>query len=153
MNQINQHFPKYNWISETYENRVIENSNYLLSIRYHVESILASPKVNVKHKTFNLKNGQLLTKNDVFVGNSDNELKKLLDSKLKTKASKLKIKSADLSKISTAMLQNYYITSYGVVFFYDSQVANKQAAIEICLPFKEIKNIVKADFLKEFGLK
>lgn len=153
LNQINQHFPKYNWISETYENRVIENSNYLLSIRYHVESILASPKVNVKHKTFNLKNGQLLTKNDVFVGNSDNELKKLLDSKLKTKASKLKIKPADLSKISTAMLQNYYITSYGVVFFYDSQVANKQAAIEICLPFKEIKNIVKADFLKEFGLK
>jgi hypothetical protein len=153
LNQINQYFPKYNWISETYENRVIENSNYLLSIRYHVESILASPKVNVKHKTFNLKNGQLLTKNDIFIANPDNELKKLLDSKLKVRATKLKIKPADVSKITTAMLQNYYVTSFGIVFFYDNQALNKQAAIEVCLPFKEMKNIVKAEFLKEFGLK
>jgi hypothetical protein len=151
INQVNKYYPKYNWISETYEHRIIENSNYLLSVRYQVENILAMPKISIKHKTFNLKNGNVIGKNDVFNPNQEAELKKIVENKLKAKLSKLRLKPAELNNMATAMLQNYYLSAYGIVFFYDMQAT--KTAIEVSAPFKELKGIVKADFLKEFGLK
>ncbi len=153
INQINKHFPKYNWISETYENRIIENSNYLLSLRYQVENIMAKPQITTRHKTFNLKNGQLLTKNDIFVANKDAELKKLVETKLKAKTAKLKLKPVDLSKMAAVCLQNYYVTSYGMVFCSDQSNDKLQPTVELSVSFKELKNVVKPEFLKEFGLK
>jgi hypothetical protein len=153
LNQINKYFPKYNWISETYENRIIENSNYLLSIRYHIENILATPKTSIKHKTFNLKNGQEIKLTNLFSGNYTTELKKIIEAKLKLKATKLKLTNNEITGISNKMLQNFYVTSYGVVFFYDRNTDNKQGSLEISLPYRELKTILKTDFVNEFGLK
>jgi hypothetical protein len=153
INHVNKYFPKYNWISETYENKIIENSNYLLSIRYHIENILASPKVSIKHKSFNLKNGKEIMLTDLFSNNYATELKKIIDNKLKAKVAKSKLTTTDLAAITAKMLQNYYVTSYAVVFFYDKNADKQQSSIEISVPYKELKNILKPEFVKEFGLK
>ncbi len=153
INHVNKYFPKYNWISETYENKIIENSNYLLSIRYHIENILASPKVSIKHKSFNLKNGKEIMPTDLFANNYITELKKIIDNKLKAKVAKSKLTNTDLAAITIKMLQNYYVTSYAVVFFYDKNADKQQSSIEISVPYKELKNILKPEFVKEFGLK
>jgi hypothetical protein len=153
LNQINKYFPKYNWISETYENKIIENSNYLLSVRYQVENILASPKISIKHKTFNLKTGKEIALTDLLTNNYQAELKKIVEAKLKSKITKAKITNNELIEISNKMLANFYVTSYGVVFFYDHNSTEHQNTVEISVPYKELKNILKADFIKEFGVK
>jgi hypothetical protein len=153
INKIHKQYPKYNWISETYENKIIENSNYLLSIRYHIENILAVPKITVKHKTFNLKTGQEITSKDLYVEKYEKELKKNIEAKLKARFAKTKITGLSTASITEKMLQNFYVTSYGVVYFYDSSETNPQNSLELSIPFREMKNIVKPEFLKEFGLK
>jgi hypothetical protein len=153
LSKIYKYFPQYNWISETYENKIIENSNYLLSIRYQVENILAVPKITIKHKSFNLKTGQEITAQELFTANSQKELQRLIETKLKTKYPKTKFTTTNLTATSTKMLQNFYATSYGVVFFYDKGDGLPQSSLEIAIPYKEMKNSVNPAFLKEFGLK
>jgi cell division septation protein DedD len=155
LNTVNKFFPKYNWLSETYENRIIENSNSLLSIRYYAESILATPKISIKHKSFNLKTGQQLLLTDLLMNNYAAELRKVLDTKFRAKILKFnKLTAAEMNTAVSEMLTNYYFTSYGIVFFLENKFGNKLPhGIEVSVPYREIKQVVKPEFLKELGIK
>jgi hypothetical protein len=155
LQKINKYFPQYNWLSETYETKVLENTQYLLSIRLGSENIIIQPQTKTLHKSFNLRSGLPITLADVFQGSFISEIKKILNRKLKELyGNQQAFSTKDIFLTIEEMVKNYYFTTSGIVFYRDYQpnfnLANN-APLELTISYKELRRFLKPNALiKDF---
>ncbi len=129
---------------------VLFNSSYLLCVEYqrYAFSGGAHGMTNNSYDIIDLKNGNVLTYNDIFVDNADSTLSVLLTKKM---LKKYKTKDeADLKQLgfwvdTISPNQNVYVTGNGIGFKYASyEIAPYSYGLpEVFLSFEECKNLIR----------
>ncbi len=152
LERISKENQKYQWLSQTYETKILENTKNLLSLRMSSELILAEPESKVLHKSFNMLNGTEITLKDVLNVGFETTLSNILRDKINKQYAKLRPTSAEVKTSVEEMMKNYYLTSQSIVFFRDYQKNKTIAeAIEISVPYTDIRFLInKNGFLSNF---
>ncbi len=152
LERISKENQKYQWLSQTYETKILENTKNLLSLRMSSELILAEPESKVVHKSFNMLNGAEITLKEVLNAGFETTLSNILRDKINKQYAKLRPTSAEVKTSVEEMIKNYYLTSQSIVFFRDYQKNKTIAeAIEISVPYTDIRFLInKNGFLSNF---
>ncbi len=129
---------------------VLFNSSYLLCVEYQRYAFTGGAHgiTNNAYDIIDLKNGRVLTYNDIFIKGADSALSALLTHKMlkkyKTKdEADLKTLGFFVNKISPN--QNVYVTGNGIGFKYASyEIAPYSYGMpEVFLPFNECKDLIQ----------
>lgn len=152
--KIKTQYPDYNWLSETYETKILENTNYLLSVRFNKEHIFVEPETQVSYKSFDLKTGKELTLDNTMQGAYKTILKGLLTKEIQQIYGRYP-STNELGQSLTEMLKSYYFTTTGIVFFrnYHEDYFHKEP-LTVTLPYQTLKGVLRigtlpASFLKK----
>jgi cell division septation protein DedD len=152
LEKVSKENQQYQWLSQTYETKILENTKNLLSLRMSSELILAEPESKVVHKSFNMSNGSEITLKDVLNVGFEATLNLILKDKISKQYAKLQPKPTEVKAIVEEMMKNYYFTSQSIVFFRDYQKGKTIAeVIEMSVPYSDIKWLInKNGFLNNF---
>lgn len=139
---IKRHYPQYKWLSETYETKILENTQNLLSVRFSKEHIISEPESQTFYKSFDLRTGKELTLSEVLTNNYEKTLRTWLEKSLQTYYKMQK--TDEISKNINEMLKNYYFTTSGLVFFRNYQASYKmKEPFEMTIPYTQLRAVMK----------
>ncbi|GAB4196536.1 MAG: hypothetical protein OHK0057_03700 [Thermoflexibacter sp.] len=152
LEKVSKENQQYQWLSQTYETKILENTKNLLSLRMSSELILAEPESRVLHKSFNMSNGSEITLKDVLNAGFETTLNLILKDKISKQYAKLRPTPAEVKTMVEEMIKNYYFTTQSIVFFRDYRKNQTIAdAVEITVPYSDIKWLInKNGFLGKF---
>ncbi|SFF32962.1 SPOR domain-containing protein [Thermoflexibacter ruber] len=152
LEKVSKENQQYQWLSQTYETKILENTKNLLSLRMSSELILAEPESRVLHKSFNMSNGSEITLKDVLNVGFETTLNLILKDKISKQYAKLRPTPAEVKTTVEEMIKNYYFTTQSIVFFRDYRKNQTIAeAVEITVPYSDIKWLInKNGFLSSF---
>ncbi len=145
-------YPQYRWLSETLETKVLENDKDLLSVRFVEECVIAEPKSKISHKSFIISTGHELKLGELLIAGHDRVLRAALRRKIGKKYAESRPTLTDVNTSIEEMIQNYYFTSKGIVFYRQYQANSAiQEPIELTVEYKEIRSLIKpASLLSRF---
>ncbi len=145
--KIKTQYPDYNWLSETYETKILENTAYLLSVRFNKEHIFVEPETQVSYKSFNLKTGTELTLENTMTGAYITMLRSALAKEIR-KIYGQNPSTEELRQNMTEMLKTYYFTTTGIVFFrnYHEEYSYKEP-MTITIPYRTLASVLKPNAL------
>jgi hypothetical protein len=144
-------YPKYSWLSETYETKILENDRYIFSVRMLYERINNQTESAITFRSWDLRTGQELTLANQLRPGADRALRTLLRKRLGQRYAKLRPSLTDVNASVEEMLTKYYFTATGISFFRDHKPWSViEGSITLSVPYKDIaqwlheKNVVAA---------
>lgn len=136
-----------------YEYRVTYNRNYILSIGFTYNAYFAQ---HSRQLTFDLRDGRLLTVNDLFVEERMQDLVKLVDQKLREEIEEIVrgddqkrrwLEGQGVLKVTVADLDEFGVDDKGITIFYKAGFHHTAKDVEpegrYFFTYSELKNYLK----------
>jgi hypothetical protein len=151
MRLVSAVYPKYSWLSETYETKILENDNNIFSVRMLYERVDNRTENTITFRSWDLRSGRELTLDNQLRPGADKMLRTLLRKRLGERYAQLRPPLTDINASVEDMLVNYYFTTTGISFFRDHKPWSViEGSITLSIPYKDIaqwlhdKNVVVA---------
>ncbi len=136
------------------------NDSQVITLRYLQEENtgVSHGSKTIKHENINLRNGEMITLQDIFMDKFETELTKIVEQQLRhdfqiTATESLTDYGFSLPAGKFGLNKNFYIKRDGIGFFYNmNEIASYAVgAVDIFLPFEKIKHLIKKEgVLKAF---
>jgi hypothetical protein len=160
-----QEYRTDNWLDEL--SYVVDyNENHILDITFTQNGTAAYPDSQYKHFALNLKTGEVLRARDVFAEDKLAQLTNLVDSALQKEVSELKqvvkddatldadgkqnlIDALELQKFELNNLDDFSVSSKGIVFLYDAGFPHVIEALQpegrYLFPYSDLASFIRPD--------
>jgi hypothetical protein len=137
---------------------IVYNQNNILTFALHSNSFSGGAHGNYADIFYiiDLKSGKELKKDDIFISGSSGKLSKIIFQKIKEKRG---ISDSEMSEMYETKLlpvsTNIYVTQTGVGFCYNPYeiTAYANGSDDVLIPYSEIKNLLKPDFIAKLKIK
>lgn len=142
---------KQTW-DEVSDMKVVSHNNDALTLKYSGSGYTggAHGYYFENYKTFDLKNNKVVSQNDIFKNPADASWNKILNTHFDNKDQKemLLVDKIELNN-------NFYFDNDKITFVYNQYEITAYAAgvVKITLPFKDIKDQLKPEFVKMYNIK
>lgn len=132
-------YPKYSWLSETYETKILENDRHIFSVRMLYERVNSQTENKITFRSWDMRTGQELTLANQLRPGADKMLRTLLRKRLGERYAQLRPSLTDVNASVEDMLVNYYFTATGISFFRDHKPWSViEGGITLSIPYKDI---------------
>ncbi|MCS7019812.1 MAG: SPOR domain-containing protein [Cytophagales bacterium] len=132
-------YPQYNWISETYETKILENDRHIFSVRMLYERINNQTENKLLFRSWDMRTGQELTLSNQLLPGYEKALRTLLRKRIGEQYAHLRPTITDLNASVEEMLTRYYFTATGISFFREHKPWSAiEGNITFSIPYKDI---------------